>query len=159
ILLPVSGNLALPAPGDQSSSRALRHPPPEPDSGPGSTGGADSTPSVTPASSAHPGQGPKERISSRLRREIAASGSADAIILLEDSPPHDGQGGRAAVAAVQDEVLRGFLPGELRGLYRFEMLPALAARLTAAQLARFEASPRVLSVGENLPGTGGMSQS
>jgi hypothetical protein len=90
---------------------------------------------------------------------MRSDGSADVILIL-DPLALPGAGGRQdRIRAVQNEVLRGFADGELRGLYRFRSIPVLAAHLTESQLARLEASPYVRAVGPNATGTGGLSQS
>src|SRR5262245_6110697 len=94
-----------------------------------------------------------------LRRQIAGSGSAEALILLEDSPASTRAAVHSGVARAQDEVLRAFTPGELRGLYRYSMVPAFTARLTADQLARLQRSHRVRAVSANTRVTITLSQS
>jgi len=108
-----------------------------------------------------PGATQRTRVSETLRLRVARDGSADAIILLRTNRMVSPLRGlrRDAVAQVQEETLRLFAPGELRGLHRFAMVPALTARLTADQLARFEASPHVVSIGANQRGSGGLSNS
>ncbi len=100
-----------------------------------------------------------ERISSSLRAQIAAQGSADAIVFLKAFPASTRASLRSEVGRAQDDVLRSFAPGELRGLYRFSMVPGFVAHLDAFQLARLEASPKVLSITPNMTGKGAMSQS
>ncbi len=102
---------------------------------------------------------PQDRISRRLRAQVAANGSADAIVVLKE-PGGKGRAERAArVKAIQDDLLRGFSPGELRGLHRFSMLPAIVAHVNAGQLARLEHSPLVASIGPNEKGGASASQS
>ena len=100
-----------------------------------------------------------ERISSVLRQQIAAEGSADAVIFLSIPRASSRESHRAEVARAQDEVLALLGPVKPLGFYRFTMTPALAARLTAAELGLVERLPRVVAVGPNLPATVGMSQS
>jgi hypothetical protein len=100
-----------------------------------------------------------ERISTALRLQIAAAGSADAVVFLDIPRATSRPSQRAEVARAQDEVLAIFGPARPRGLYRFSMVPAFAARLTAMELSLLESSPRVTAVGPNLPGGPAMSQS
>lgn len=100
-----------------------------------------------------------ERISSLLRVRIATAGSADAIIFLAIPNTSSRESLRAEVARAQDEVLALLGPMRPRGLYRFEMVPALAAHLNAAELGLVERSPRVIAVGPNTQGGGALSQS
>jgi subtilisin family serine protease len=102
---------------------------------------------------------PAARISSEIRQQIAADGAADALIMLHLPAAATGKTRPERVAEVQQNALKGFAEGNRNGFYRFKMIPALAARLNAAQLARLEASPHVLAVGPNQPGTGALSQS
>lgn len=94
-----------------------------------------------------------------LRKRIADSGSADAMILLDAAPASGRDAIRSSVSRAQDRALAIFSPGELRGLYRYSMLPALTARLTGEQLARFERSRLVRAVSANTRVTITLSQS
>jgi len=98
-----------------------------------------------------------------LRAQIAASGSADAIVLLKvpeaSSPTTSRAARRSRIHQAQEEVLRNFAPGELRGLHRFSMIPAIAAHITAQNLDRLLASPRVRAIGPNLSASIALSQS
>ncbi len=99
------------------------------------------------------------KVSAELRRLISTRGTADAIVFFNTSPNLGREAMRAETRRTQDEVLKSFAPGELPGLYRFKVVPAMTARVTADQLARLEASPNVVAIGPNRKGTGGLSQS
>jgi len=99
------------------------------------------------------------RVSPALAGQLAARGSADAVVVLAGNAGGAREATRLAVARVQDQVLAPFAPGEIQGLHRFAMIPALAGHFTAAQVARLAADPRVVAIGEDVPGSGGLPQS
>jgi hypothetical protein len=67
------------------------------------------------------------------------------------SPPNPGNidAVKAQVAALQDAIIAAHLgasPGFERGLTKFEITPAFAANVTAAELAALAADPRVQTI-------------
>jgi len=143
--------------GSPAQDRSALQPDPDLAAPEGGSIAADSTEPVGPSRRHAPASPPTHRPD--LRSQIASQGSAEAIVFLSAPPAATRDSHRQEVAKAQDDVLRGFGAGELRGLHRFQMIPAFVARITEAQLRRLEKHPLVLSVGPILPVTTMLSQS
>lgn len=103
-----------------------------------------------------------EKVGQDVIEAIQSDGGANVVIALVkpqsiQTPQIDLDTLHEEVNNLQDQVLSTLDTSEYRERYRYQSIPALAGRITAAGLAKLVADPNVLRIDLDLRGAGILS--